>query len=423
MSSTIDPVKNFARSVVSGYYSSSDTTIVLQVGGGSKFPLPSTDGYFNATWWNYTDYVMPADDPNVEIVRVTARSSNTLTITRAQEGTVASSKNIAGKTYMLALNTTAKMITDIEANIDDLYIPKVGQYLINGNFDVWQRGTSFTTNAIYTADRWKCGFTSGTSVMTRDTDVPDTLSRYSHKIVQTSLPAAGYVERKHRIEAADSKRLSDKVVTFSFWHKESVTAGTTTPTLTVNYASAVDNFATVGAAFASPSTVTTSAGWTKHTYTVTLPATSATGGYSIGNGIEILIRHTQTVATGTLTSFIAQVQMCDGPIAIPFQPKSYKEEERDCMRYYVRITCRNYSTNTYLGGMFNYPVPMRVSPTVSYTDLAGNVNKVSNGATNNVAFTGGQIVSNGPTQMIVDALIAAAVANWWAVIATLDAEL
>lgn len=408
---------------MSGYYSSSDTVIVLQTGGGSKFPLPSSEGSFNATWWNYTDYPMPGDDPNVEIIRVVGRSSNTLTIERGQEATTASSKNITGKTYMLALTTTEKTITDLQTAVETAATQKVNQYLINGNFDVWQRGTSFTANSIYTADRWKVGYSAGTIVTTRDTDVPDTLSTYSHKIVQTSLPAAGIVERKYRMEGIDASKLAGKTVTLSLWHKESVTAGTTVPDIRLNYASAADNFATVGAVFASPSSITASAGWTKHTYTVTLPATSATGGYAIGNGLEIVIRHTQSGATGTLTSRIAQVQMCDGPVAIPFQPKSYKEEERDCMRYYAMITCRNYSTTTYLGGIFAYPVPMRVSPAVTYTDLVGNATRLTNGPTNNVAISGGSVVSNGITQMVVDVIIASAVVNWWALVAKLDAEL
>ena len=61
----------------------------------------------------HTDYPNPANDPNVEIVRVTNISGDTITITRAQESTSASNKNTGGKTYSLVLGITAKMISDI----------------------------------------------------------------------------------------------------------------------------------------------------------------------------------------------------------------------------------------------------------------------------------------------------------------------
>jgi hypothetical protein len=62
-------------------------------------------------------YPNPANDPNVEIVRVTAVVSDAITITRAQEGTGARSKNTGGKTYSLVLGVTAKMTTDIGAAV------------------------------------------------------------------------------------------------------------------------------------------------------------------------------------------------------------------------------------------------------------------------------------------------------------------
>lgn len=104
-----DPAKNFAKCIVSGTYSSSDTAITLQAGEGSKLPAPSTDGAFNLVWWNYTDYPDPSGDPNKEIVRCTARTTDALTVTRAQESTSATSKNTSGKTYMMALSFTKSL--------------------------------------------------------------------------------------------------------------------------------------------------------------------------------------------------------------------------------------------------------------------------------------------------------------------------
>jgi len=116
---TYDAIKNFAKATVSIGYDDIATSIVLATGDGAKLPQPSTDGQYNLTWWNYTDYKDPSDDPNVEIIRVTARSTDTLTITRAQEGTTASVKNTASKTYKVALTVTTKTINDVENNTRD----------------------------------------------------------------------------------------------------------------------------------------------------------------------------------------------------------------------------------------------------------------------------------------------------------------
>lgn len=105
----LDPAKNFAKVTVSTGYDASATSIVLTTGHGAKLPAVS----FNAVWWNSTDYADPSDDPNVEIVRVTAIASDTLTVTRGQESISATTKNTAGKVYKMAAGLTAKVLTDI----------------------------------------------------------------------------------------------------------------------------------------------------------------------------------------------------------------------------------------------------------------------------------------------------------------------
>ncbi len=110
---TFDARKNFAKVTVSTGYAAGATSIVLASGHGAKLPQPSTDNEFNLVWWNNSDYGDPSDDPNKEIVRCTARTTDTLTVTRAQESTGDSLKNIAGKTYRMALTITEKVIDDI----------------------------------------------------------------------------------------------------------------------------------------------------------------------------------------------------------------------------------------------------------------------------------------------------------------------
>ena len=109
----LDPVKNFAKVEVSTGYDAVATSIALVAGDGAKLPDPAADGDFNVVWWNETDYKDPADDPDKEIVRCTARSTDTLIVTRAQEGTTATVKNVAGKTYKMVLAMTKKMKDDI----------------------------------------------------------------------------------------------------------------------------------------------------------------------------------------------------------------------------------------------------------------------------------------------------------------------
>jgi hypothetical protein len=104
----MDVAKNFAKGTLTQGYDDEATSIVLVAGDGVRFPSVP----FNATWWNSTDFPDPSDDPNREIVRVTAISTDTLTITRAQENTPALEHQLEGKVYKLIAGLTAKVIND-----------------------------------------------------------------------------------------------------------------------------------------------------------------------------------------------------------------------------------------------------------------------------------------------------------------------
>lgn len=86
------------RVYVSTGYNAAATSIVLRTGDAAKFRLPPTP--FKVTWWNRTDYPNPRKDPNREVVLVTAVAGDTLTVTRAQDGTSAVDHNLASKTYV-----------------------------------------------------------------------------------------------------------------------------------------------------------------------------------------------------------------------------------------------------------------------------------------------------------------------------------
>lgn len=125
----LDNAKNFAKVSLSAGYDAAAGSIVLLSGHGAR--LPSAP--FNAVWWNYTDYPDPSDDPDVEIVRVTSVSTDTLSITRAQEGTVATAKNISGKTYKIIAGLTALAANSI-ATLSDIQKPRTVR-LTGGSFN------------------------------------------------------------------------------------------------------------------------------------------------------------------------------------------------------------------------------------------------------------------------------------------------
>lgn len=113
----LDVAKNFARVEVSIGYNSAATTIVLTTGDGAKLgPVP-----FNVVWWDKTNFTDPSLDPNVEVVRVTAISTDTLTVTRAQEGTTATNKNTGGAVYNMIAGLTAKTVNAYSGHV--VYMP------------------------------------------------------------------------------------------------------------------------------------------------------------------------------------------------------------------------------------------------------------------------------------------------------------
>jgi len=113
-----DAHTNFAYSTVVAAPSPADTgtSLVVQTGDGAKFPTPP----FNVTVWPVGDQPLTT---NAEIVRVTAISVDTFTITRTQEGTTARAILVGDQ---IAATITAKTLTDIETAIRKAANLKVG---------------------------------------------------------------------------------------------------------------------------------------------------------------------------------------------------------------------------------------------------------------------------------------------------------
>lgn len=118
-----DAHKNFAYTsvVTPPSPAASGTTLTVTSGTGTLFPAVP----FNATVWVAGDRPLTT---NAEIVRVTNITSDTLTITRAQEGSSARSI-LAGD--QIAATITAKAFQDIEKNNTATVITSAAQPAIN----------------------------------------------------------------------------------------------------------------------------------------------------------------------------------------------------------------------------------------------------------------------------------------------------
>lgn len=104
---SFDAHKNFAISIVTTApnTATAGTSLVVNAGSGTLFPAAP----FNATIW--PTGTTPTSG-NAEIVRVTSKSTDTFTITRAQENSTARTVIVGDN---IAATVTAKMITDIES--------------------------------------------------------------------------------------------------------------------------------------------------------------------------------------------------------------------------------------------------------------------------------------------------------------------
>lgn len=108
-------LKNNASSTLATAITASDTAIV--VADGSQFPVLSAGEYFYAT------LVSPAG--TTEIIKVTARVSNSMTVVRAQDGSSAASFQVGARVDM---RVNAASIAEISDEASEISIADAGGY-------------------------------------------------------------------------------------------------------------------------------------------------------------------------------------------------------------------------------------------------------------------------------------------------------
>lgn len=270
----------------------------------------------------------------------------------------------------------AQLTSTVEQNTGGAVAPFVAgkNKIINGDFSVWQRGTTFNglANQAYFADRW-CGvYVNGTLNVTNPAFTPG------------SAPVAGYESASYlqiartstsgtadyfgqRIE--DVRTLAGQTVTVSFWAKSTV-AFTLSAYFDQNFGSG--GSATNGAAGGIP-TVSVGTSWQRYSVTISL---SSVAGKTIGTGSFVVLNFQIPTAPGNLTFSIWGVQVEAGSVATPFTTASntFQGELALCQRYYQRLNGVQYSdvgfaaaVETTQANTYIYIPTMRSTPSCTFS--------------------------------------------------------
>jgi hypothetical protein len=300
--------------------------------------------------------------------------------------------------------------------------------IINGNFDIWQRGTSFTGSE-YGADRWIHTRNGTTHTASRQaftlgqTDVPSEPIYFCRTVVSSVANAGNFALLQQRIE--DVRSFTGQQITVSFWAKADASKSIAVE-LAQSFGSGGSPSSTVTGIGVSKTMLGTS--WQKITLTTAIPSVSGKtlGSYS-NSHLQLAIffdagsdynARTDSLGQQSGTFDIAQVQLEPGPVATAFEKRPIGTELALCQRYFNKSYAAETNPGTattsgQLAGSFaaagtgsmhsivRYPVVMRSTATVTvYNPVTGASNSARRGG-GNVAPTQGSGADSGVVVIIV----------------------
>jgi hypothetical protein len=256
--------------------------------------------------------------------------------------------------------------------------------VINGAFDIWQRGTTSATTAFaYTADRWlknsATHYNASRQVTGDTTNLPTV--QYCARVQRTASSAVTtLIEFTTPFETTNSIPFAGQTITYSFYARRGANYSSASNILSSSVYTGTGTDQTVfgytGLTQAVTGNATLTTTWQRFSYTGTLSAAT--------NELSVYFAYTPTGTAGAADFFeVTGVQVEVGSVATPFSRNSatIQGELAACQRYYVRYTA-GASNYTFLnqGGFYNsttnylsihtLPVAMRVPPTaVDYSAL------------------------------------------------------
>lgn len=303
-----------------------------------------------------------------------------------------------------------------QMGVADLFSNK--NAIINGDFNIWQRGSSFISVADqqYSADRWIYA-KSGAMVhdISRTTDVPTAAQagrvfNYSLLIdcqtIDNSISATDYCVIEQRIEGYNFLPIAQKPLTLSFWVKATK----------IGIHCAYIKNSGADRTYVAEFTINASDTW--EFKTINLPATPSTGTWNYVNGIGLSIGFTLACGSNLQTTAGAwqnngaigsanQINACDnaannfrlcgvqleaGSVVTDFENRLLNREIALCQRYYEKsydlgtapgsITsagCHCYTNQNTQGNRTTsyFKVAKRATPAVtSYSVSTGATGKI-----------------------------------------------
>lgn len=201
-------------------------------------------------------------------------------------------------------------------------------YVINGAFDIWQRGTTISSaGGGYVVDRWRQYTDTGSGTNTRQPTFMTGVTQYCHRFTSTS--ASTNYSLFQYIETSNAINLAGKTITLSAYLRASTTLNMK---LEVSYSTTVDAGWGVGTfTVVDTKTVSVSTTGSRHSLTVSIPSNATS--LSVGISCPTNLTNGQWVEeTG--------IQIEEGLTASQFRRHagSIQQELSACQRYYYRIS-------------------------------------------------------------------------------------
>lgn len=247
-------------------------------------------------------------------------------------------------------------------------------FLVNGAFEAWQRGTSFSnpssSAAAYGADRWmtyRTGFASGITT-TQGTGLTAATGSYYGPIIQRNSgdTNTSALNLTTSLETIDVRKLAGQTVTVSFYMLGNGAAVSSNLLFSILWGTGSDGNPASGftsqAAISSTNYLMTSQ-WQRITATFVVPSNATQ------LGLNWAWTPSATAAGASDWFSVTMVQLELGGVATPYDFRPTADVLARCRRYYQIISDFLVGGNTTSGNsVFEdlvFPVPMRATPTIS----------------------------------------------------------